>query len=545
MKSFKLYLFVLINFIFSPSIAQTPVGYFIDADRYPVEGYFDRMNYSSSQSLNITHNSDSFEEGYYTDREGNSYEGLIKYENKKFWFRFDEHSKKVKLQPEDVTKLIIGVDSFFTMTNFRVEQKSGYSTRTNPEFAQFICQFNGLIFAKHFNFSTGLAQQYAMASAIIETYQVKKIGTNDWVSFPRRKNEFKRVALEYFGHTPYLKNKIEEEELDYDDMMTIIKISQYQYKFDNNQKVYFDEYWQERSNSNKTKYSGEIVDKQDSIWTINYYQGDTLLFSSQYSSFYPLRRNGTSKIFDKEGWLRQTMLFENNEPKRVSTFYKNGQLHHEYLLLHYGVGDMSMIKYLKVFNESGESLFDSEGNGTEILDDKVNNRVITRNYEKFLLKSSIFRLNGKDIHQLANSNYGVKLSSIQKSLTSFIGVKDLSSAVKDDAQGSILISAIVNEKGYASNCQILTSLHPTVDNLVKVFIKDRLEESATFRSKFKKNKVDKEKVSYEIVIPISFNINRFYRAPSNYYYDPHFQMMHQQMMQQQMLQNIPAPPSRF
>ena len=117
--------------------------------------------------------------------------------------------------------------------------------------------------------------------------------------------------------------------------------------------------------------------------------------------------------------------------------------------------------------------------------------------------------------------------------------KDYKEALSVNAQGQILVSFVIDNKGYMVDYAILNSIHPQLDRLVKGFISQKLSESAMTRHKFKPYKKDKTKRFCEFVIPFRFSINRFYRQ-ANYYYDNNLWQM--QMYQQQMINNYTAPP---
>ena len=112
-------------------------------------------------------------------------------------------------------------------------------------------------------------------------------------------------------------------------------------------------------------------------------------------------------------------------------------------------------------------------------------------------------------------------------------------ALSENAQGIILVSLIVDKKGNVENSIILNHIHPEIDKLIDEFIKTRLLPEAEYRYKFKPYIVGKVKQYCEVVIPIEFSINRFYRQPVNY---NQFNNMYWMQQQQQMLNMRPPPP---
>jgi len=246
--------------------SQIPVGLKFDLNGQPLNGYFDPLTYSPDKKLTAVHNSDSYEVGYYYDSLGNKIDGQIKFENDKIFFKKGDDDFRDKIKPDAIKHFIIGVDSFFVISNFYFKNR----IKIKPEFVQYITGFNGYTFAKHYHFTSGMAQQYAMRSPIIETFLVKAKDSLIWENFPNNKR-FKESALKYFGHIPYLKEKITLGDYDSEDMLSIIKMAEYYDKYQNSKLIYYDNYWQEINSIEKAKYTAQITDKNDSFWTFEYY----------------------------------------------------------------------------------------------------------------------------------------------------------------------------------------------------------------------------------------------------------------------------------
>lgn len=533
-----LFLYLLINLCH----AQNPVGYFYDVDNTPIDGFIDDIAYSPKTSLILTHNSVSFEYGSYYTLSGEKVDGMIKFENKKFWYKPDKASVKEKIRPVEVQSILVGIDSFFITQNFNVERPvSGAALRTKPEPVQFIAKVGNYIFAKHYNFSSGMSQSYAGTASIIETYLVKKIEENKWTSFPKRADAFKKVATKYFSHIPYLLAQIEDEELDENDMMTLIKTSEYFDKFNNKEVIKLDRYWQETNKQEHTKFTAKIISVEDSVWTLDYYAGDTKLATAQYTSFYPYRKDGMFKWYFASGSERKSVLYKNDNPKAVKLYAENGQLLQHYKRVKNEVEDKNQIVYLAYNDNQGNSLLDDSGTGIATIEDQVFDRQIVKEIKNFKIQKSYIKKGSKIIHQLTDSKLKFKFRPLEKRFNLHSAEVDLEDAAEYNVQGVILIYLEIGTDGYASNFKVLNQLHPKLDMVAISFLNQTIGASASFRQKFKPIKINKEKIAYELVIPITFGINRFYRQQYTPYYDP-FWMQHQNMMFQNNFQHISPPP---
>lgn len=533
---FSIILLCTVNLIYS----QIPIGFKYDCNGYAFNGYFDPLTYSPNEKLTKVHNSDSYEVGYYYDSLGNKIEGQIKFENDKIFFKKENEEFRDKIRPEEIKYFVIGVDSFFVTSNFHYKNK----LKTNPEFVQYITEFNGLTFAKHYNFTSGIAQQYAMQPPIIETFLVKAKDSTTWENFPDN-NRFKESALKYFSYIPYLKEKINSGDYKSENMLSIIKMAEYNYKYNNSKPIYYDKYWQEINDGRKSKYYAKIISKRDSIWTFEYFEDTTKLFLANYSSFYPNNKNGEFISYYLNGEIRQIVTFKNNKPKDFKTFNKSGDLNRDYQYIETKdttTGKTSInVKYLSVIDSLGENIINSDISHNLIEKDNFSNVSYFNKFNNKELIASYRIIENDTVFQIINPDYNFKIKSLQKKFDYYMSEKKYDLALSENAQGIILVSLIIDKKGNVITSIILNHIHPEIDKLVDGFIKTRLLPEAEYIYKFKPYKVDKIEQFCEVVIPFEFSINRFYRQPVNYNQFNNMYWIHQQ----QMMNMIPRIPSGF
>lgn len=536
---------LLLLLLFSQlALAQDQIGLHYDADGMPIYDYYDALTYTPETQLSIVYNSDDYEKGAYYDNSGKKHVGFIKFENKKIFFKENIYAReKTKILPTEASSVLVGIDSFFVASNFYVEQKLGESLRREPEFMQHITTFNGYTFARHSNFSSGIVQSFG-ASALFDTYQVKK-GNGNWVSFPRKRKAFAEAALEYFSDVPYLKERIESYGLSYDDMMTLIKVKEYHYKTGTENTVHFGKYWQEVQAHDKFNYAMKLLENKDSIYTVEYSKQDgTLLYRANYSSFYPNTKNGLFTSYYPTGKVRKEDTFKNDDLLESKIYFENGNLAKHYQVItqkifSYGnYKDKKTVKWIEINDENGTSLLKEGVNGEVIT--KINGNIIHENFENAKVTSA-YRGATEKTYLFTNFDKSLNISGLQKKLSLFFVDKEYSNAINENSEGKLLVLFTINEKGKVIEHKVLNRLHSEINTWVNTFLENYCNSSYS-NFKFKKNTLAGEKVAYEVVIPISFSINRFYRQSANYYYDPFFMQNHFQMQNQMMMNNIPKPP---
>jgi hypothetical protein len=534
-----IFISIMLLVTFYSTYSQIPVGLKYDCNGYAFNGYYDPLTYSPDKKISIVHNSDSYEVGYYYDSVGNKINGLIKFENEKIFFKKGNAEFRDKIKPEQIKNFVIGVDSFFVISNFYYKNRK----MTDPEFVQYITAFNGLTFAKHYKFTSGVSQQITYQQPIIETLLVKAKDSTAWENFPDN-SRFKESALKYFSHIPYLKEKINSGKYQSKDMLSIIKMAEYYDKYQNSNDIYYDKYWQEVIDIRNSKYSAKIIDLQDSIWTFAYYEGTVKLFIANYSSFYPNNKNGDFISYYPNGEIRQIITFENNQPKHVKTFDNSGskKRQYEYVKTKDSNSNEFILNsfYLAVIDSLGNNIIDSGVVKNFKITDIISQVSYFVSFNDSELISS-YRINNEDtVFQITNPDNDFKIKSLQREFESFMYEKKYDNALSVNAQGSVLISFVIDKKGNVVNSTILNVIHPEIDTLISDFITSRFIPGALYPFKFKPYNLNKTKQCIEVVIPIEFSVNRFYREPVNYNQFNNMYWMNQQQMMNKYMN--PTPP---
>ena len=531
-QSLILFLFILLA---NHSYAQVPVGLQFDINGQALHGYFDPITYSPIKKLTYTHNSDSYETGHYYNLAGHKIVGLIKFAGKKIFFQTKLGKSKTTLKPELIKSFVIGVDSFFVVSNFQYKNR----LITKSEYAQFITEFDGYTFAKHYRFPSEIGPANY---EIIETYLVKKKNETVWNNFYLNK-KFDEKALKHFGHIPEIKSKLLSYEYSDKNTLSMIKMCDYWNKYNLSEPILFDQFWQETQNKENAKYHANITSKKDSIWTFDYYQDSVKLYTISYSSFYPNVKNGELTVFYPNGTIRRTCNYMNNEAIDEKTYDENGSLASCFEHIKKQKPSSFKIKrktlYKTIADTLGTNILTSDGPHAIKRYDNLRNVSYTHVYINNELVSSYRLLNKDTVFQISTPSYDFKIKSIQKSFSFYMMNKDIEKALNVNAQGIILVSVVIDKKGYVIESKLLNSLHPQIDALVKKFINGKLPTPIFDLNRFKSYKRNKKKQFCEFVLPFEFGIDRFYRKPVNFY---HFHPMYHW---NSMPKFSPPPPPSF
>lgn len=522
-------------------MAQTPVGHYFDLGTSLIHGYLDPMVYKPSKSLNIPFYADNgYRSGYYYDKENKKHEGGIMFgasmnfiEDKK-----NKKSKKQVLIPEEVNAIVILEDSFFVHKHIN-------KWDTRQYFSQNIGTFKEYSFIRSFYYSNGISAMY----------KVNKKGTDEWVQFPKRDKKFLEFALKYFGHIPYLAEKIKNKEFGKNNIVTLIKTAEYYEKYNSGQKIlYFDKYWHTIDKKEEAYYYAKMVNLEDSLWTLDYFHNDKKIYTIQYSHFFPHTKQGIFTAYYENGKVRQKIIYDNNKAQNITTYFMNGKQHTEYRIKRikkaYEQTEIYNIAiYSSVQDSTGKELLDSEGVGIEIFTDEVSGSSIVNQYEKKQLVKSYSIIDGEKIYRVAYPLFEQYVMSVQKKFKRFLDKNlfyrdgKLDPANEENVRGTILCLTRVNEKGKVISMRPLNKLHPAVDLVVNQFTYTHGFPRSNYPIKLKRYKVDRKAVQYEVVIPIIFKPVKFrtYRNDNSSWHTQ--QMMMDNMRQtQQMIQNsIPMP----
>ncbi len=537
-------------------LAQKAVGHFFDINGLPINGYYDPLSYSPEKYIECRPESerdmfgfDIFERGVIYLKDGKQLKGEIKVKRDKLVYKAPTEARTRNIKFKDLDALVLSTDSFFVSQDVYSENKVSKQKLEGANIVQYIASFDGYIFSKYHQLNYNDKA----------TFLVQKEGSERWISFAKTKDyysvyakknlnkknpntvRFRNTALAVFDKVDLIKEKIENYDYSTPDMMEMIKTAEYYHKYQNGEAIYFDKYWNETHKQNKAKYTANIISLEDTIWTLDYHQNDTLLYTVQYSSFYPNVKDGLFIAYYPNGNPRKKIYYENNKPEFISTFYENGQ---DKFKMYTDVAEIRNPKYefAYFYDENGIDKLTETNEQALKIEDKIQNRTINFLFkDKKLEQSTIKQSEEAYVYQNCSPFYNDffirNVEKLQKKFDMEMQFK-LLEAYDEGAQGTILVAVDINEKGKIQGHKLLNSLHPELDRIVNKFMNGRAVMNYKFKSlKFNNN--------LEIVIPFVFKIDNFHiNSPNHYWYDPWFHnQMQWHMQQQQFQQNIPSPPS--
>jgi hypothetical protein len=535
------FLFYFLAITFSClSFGQSPIpnyeiGYFVDLNRQLIKGYSD-FDYEAENSLSVSYvSNDNFTEGFYFDKEGLKIKGVLKYSMKgrDLKFKLNKEDIEKSIKADECKGYVIGVDTFSVVKNVEIIGFFGDTTSENGEFAEIMERVSNMTFYKF----VGISQKGSY-----ERYIVKKSDSSECLTFPNSKGKFIKMALDIFGSDLVLKAGIENGKYETGDLPSMLKIFKYRKLFEGNQKILFNASWDETNNSVESNYYAKIESVKDSVFHLSYFlNNDLKIYEGDFTSFYPHRKSGTFVFYFLNGSIRRRVNYSNNKPKNEIEYFLNNNIHR---ISKQMFSDDKRI-YDQVNNEQGQSVFDKDGNGKEVIFDLVQGREITYEYVKHYLEN-IYYLdkNGEKIYQFCQKN--AKLTDL----------KDLQKLLKDNFKypkesidkynhGYALVKCIVEPTGFVSEIKLIKG----IDSVCDIAITDFLSCLKT-QAYWKSGKVDGIFVRQEIIIPIDFSIIGFSSFKNHYYnsWQLNHMMFQQQMMMNQQWMNqqmMRVPTGRF
>jgi len=501
-------------------VAQTSIGLLFDADGASLEGYYDPLLYSPSTVLTIDHPLDDFEKGVIYDNEGIRHQGFIEYKNKKVQYKPFVDAFHEVMRPAKVTSMTIGVDSFLVIRNFRFKGK----IRKGPEFAKFVASFDGMLFAAYYRFSSsGILEE---AEGPVKThYLIKPDTASIWHAFDQNSDSFQQQLRAYFNRYQWIAPGIQEGSYKREDLGNIIRLAEYESKAINGLPIYLNAQWQEVRSVYQATYTARARKVVDSLINITYYQDSLKLYDVAYTSVFPREKTGWAEAYFANGQVRERIRYQDSYVEEFQAFDQQNNL-----LTHYrqkripdfkrGINEIERT-YVQVSGDEASYTLDPAKTRTVVRYDSVSDLERTFVYQGQALTHCYAEINSLRVYQHVDRNNPIKVKELQGRLDRLVKDRHYRDAVRDNAQGMILVYLEVYANGKVRSYRILNTLHPDLDNAISRFLEKTFPKGKAQHASFPKYKVDGAPVLWSFVVPIHFNINGFYRD-KYYYHDPFF-----------------------
>lgn len=501
------------------------IGHYFDVNGNLIEGYFDR-SYSPNTPISISYSvNNTYTVGRYYDIDLNRIDGYIELSGNTSFFNFksSKNTEEQKVSAENCTALVVGTDSFVVVKNVIFQGNMGAFTVDKPHFASVLDSYGPYSFYELY--STDL-------NKTISTYYYSKRGHEQWVSLPITKTDFIETASFAFKAFPALVKKIKDYEYTRSDVPSLLKMLKYYLYYKDGAVIPFDKNWNEIGFDEEPTFYAEIISvNDDAQFQLKYYfnSDSTLISEAHLSNLYPNKYIDTTTYYYPNGVKRKEILFKKGKAYRSISYHKNGNLHK---IAEIGNSDPY---FENVYDINGNSILDKRGSGTEVYYDSIRNLSITYIYNGKDLIEAFYIEEGEKVYQYCYSNATIKnMKYFVKVLNEEISYSDR--LLKDNVHGLVLLKVIVETNREFSDIKVLKGLQNNIDESLISFMNSK-NSSKLFKSGF----TYKKRITQEIVLPISFNINGFSYYKNNHYYDPYF--MHQQQMmwmQQNTINNIPT-----
>jgi antitoxin component YwqK of YwqJK toxin-antitoxin module len=530
----NLFLFHFVLFVIALSTAQSQtvspfyeIGYFTDADRQPIDGFID-ITYEpkTREDYGLTLGAD-FTPGCYYNLQGEKVNGRIQYTFNDNFFRFTPPSggsKFEKITPAMCSAYVIGKDSFTVIRDFTIERELATIPFHEPEFAEVLTTIGDLTFYQH----TRVGQ-----NKLLYTYMVKRGKEGKLVSFPKGKNKFKAVALDYFSSVPYLVTGINDETMSDNDLLNMIKYMDFANRTAKKEKIYYSASWEELSDSSAYGYLyyADSLRTQAGTCSLHYFIKDgTPLYDASYASLAPQKKEGLLTFYFPDGKVRKRVIYKNNEIKGViNTYYRNGQQHYVY-----EKKNEATHVYSIVADQSGRNLLDATGGGVEVFYDSIQNRQITRTYRDYKLTDSYYTDNaGNKVYQSHKNHAALYNKEVLENNEFIKQITYPKIAIANNVHGMIIVRILADREGNTTKVMVVKGLDYECDKTVLGYCQSKYKGKNWYPLK-----VDKMLSAQEILMVFVLEITPYSRYRNNYYYN---NMWSRQMMWQQQMMSMPAP----
>ncbi|MFC0875682.1 energy transducer TonB [Saccharicrinis sp. FJH2] len=523
-------------------IPNYEIGNYMLSDGRILNGYYD-FTIETEEALTVTYSfGENYTPGCVYNLKNEKLNGSIKYTGNQGVIKFKEKEKAYRISPEECKGYVIGTDSFTVIGNFKINNTRGINELHGKSFAQVIDKIGEMRFYMY------VSDDYY--------YLVQKKQNSEILSFPEKKKKFYPFIDELFDSYPALCKMLKEKKPRDWDMGSIIKMYKYWTTYNTGSKVFFNAFWDEVEENKPYYYYAKVDSVNGTEFHLSYYMKNGVkLYNGNYTSFYPNIKSGDFNFYYPNGNLRKTVTFIDNKPAKETEFYANGVIHRigmymnlEFLSLkerkikYKGIiadkekifGDLAFSKqsvkpriiqsksktgimYYTVNDETGKSLLNSEGNGTEYIYDAISGRNLIYEYKNYRPFVVYYENSGSErIYQITSENISsLRLTPLLKNITQNFDYPE--SCIKNNMHGTVLVRCLVEPNGKVSEYNIIKGIGPLIssqlENLLSIYKMDELCDPG---------KVDGEKVTQEVILSLEFNLNGFtgYRQNNNFYMNP-------------------------
>lgn len=528
----KKYSFIFLLCYSISLLAQIPVGYNHAPNGKPIIGDYHTFLNNEFASLEISLENDfnELEKGVFllnnSDVANKSY---INFLNNKIVTKPDTliFSKTKKYKAEEIQYFKLGVDSFFVVNHIKIKEK----IINAPTIIKHVATFDSVIYAQYYEYNK-------MNGTLKNKFFVK----NDKIS-----KKWEHLKLEGEPVRKFLMNYnkfIDKKELTEEEFLNSIKEIQYFDKYKNEKPLFYDGSWQELKINKNATQTAKVVNKKDSIFTLDYFNNkQEKIFQVLYSSLNPIKKTGKMSIYTNNN-LSSERYYSNDSLKGITHFYKNGKVKlksENKLIKDEFNNEKEETHYLNVINDSDIDIVKTS-KGIVSYDDLQ----VSYGIEKNKITNAYYAEKNNIYYFFNKTKKSVQTKSLKNLLESFLHENILFSKyrLENNLEGTILIDIITDYKGRVASYSVLNKLNNEMDVLIENFLEEKLSKQIDYKFRFKGIRLEDKSAFCRFVLPVSFTHKRFHKTftrPSYNYWMHDHMMFHQQMMMQQQQQMMRAP----
>ncbi|BDD11594.1 hypothetical protein FUAX_40260 (plasmid) [Fulvitalea axinellae] len=568
----SLLFFALFLISFSRGFSQHEIGYYHDISGLPIHGYYDELDYSPLIGVVFNKSiSETYSEGAYYTKKGKKVGGMLLIKSRGIQYKKENEDEPITLEIKDLSAAVVGIDSFFVASNFSIERATGSYRKEKPELVQFLLEYEGRTYARHFNFGKSIVD--GGRKHILQTFLLKYRDGSEWISFPNEssmrtrktisernngkempglplpfmdkfsvKNRFLKKVREHFTDYPFVVADVEIGKITQTDFLTIIRYLKYKDKFERKEPIYFNKYWNETNKKDKATYYAELSMPDAIHWLLRYHDmNGKFLYGEQVDIYGNKMESSHFKSLYPSGVCRKASVFEAKKLQEVKLFDEQGKIHTKYSV---SLADTDTIgtwsdkkkdvalNYTYLIDENGKELVFEKFTSRSFYD-PIRKLTFHQEFKRGKLEKTYYvEEGGRKVYLACGRPSKFKVLRLSRVFSDRFYIPGKQSIKKASKIDTVMVSAIadgakqtglvwmkISESGIVESWKLLkTGLHADYQEELTDFLTAHYGQNSELTRKEKPYRIKGKKVAHEIVVPFTFTFSRFYDLEDKYYY---------------------------
>jgi hypothetical protein len=511
MMNLKPLIFGLLLFQLFIAQAQINVGPRIDVGGMFLGNVISPIFYNPKKAVECTNPLFKSGKGYYYNASNKKNEGILSIHNGKIvYFRENNNSDLQKLELDDIRSFVIEKDSFLIHEEDKLISKKiilqAFMTIDGDEFA-------------HTPFKKSSTNWNSLE---IEFY-VKNRNSTKYTAVRKKSGGFIKDIAPLTKKYPFVYYKVVGRHWEYQSLYKILKYIEYIKKYKTKGRIFFDSNLVETNDQENALYYAYITKYKNGEFIMEFFDRSNIKkVKANFYEIFPNKLDGQVLNYYPNGKVASLHLFKKHEAKKKNlmliinkedledhklvlqqTYYPNGK--HKTKAIVSTANDQKF-KIVKFNDSEGNNLLDKSYTGEFTIFDSLWNTNYFFTIKNGYLKESYRVVNGIKVYQ-AITPKSFRGYELQSELQEELRRLDDRNTFSTNKKGIVLVSLIVDDKGFVKSYYTLNKINKEYDDLIKNIIVDNcIDDSKGTRIKFPKYKVKRKAVYYEVLIPFKFNI---------------------------------------